>query len=258
MPGPPTYLRNPTFGFNSSALLRFVARPRSGRPREDHTGAAIDNAFGEAEDRALDEERRDQLGVTRATIARVGRVLFVDERPKALESLSGKEPGEKPRDNPYRSKDQLHANRLPLFGISQSGDSAVYRDLRVMSPNLESRWTTWGTVSSGFREIEIGWDLWGFLPHFLPQPRAHRRETAVKAPLAVAQSDSAHPSSITPKRSRRIAVTTAETSSEPPQPSLLEKKMNMTIGWSERERRSRHRRGAPTRGIPPRRLTGPD
>jgi hypothetical protein len=26
-------------------------------------------------------------------------------------------------------------------------------------------------------------------------------------------------------------VTTAETSSEPPQPSLLEKKMNMTIGW---------------------------
>jgi len=40
------------------------------------------------------------------------------------------------------------------------------------------------------------------------------------------------------------------------QPSLLEKKMNMTIGWSERERRSRHRRGAPTNEIPPRRLTG--
>lgn len=27
-------------------------------------------------------------------------------------------------------------------------------------------------------------------------------------------------------------MTTAERSSEPPQPSLLEKKMNMTIGWS--------------------------
>lgn len=26
-------------------------------------------------------------------------------------------------------------------------------------------------------------DLWGFLPHFSTQPRAHRRETAVKAPL---------------------------------------------------------------------------
>jgi hypothetical protein len=39
----------------------------------------------------------------------------------------------------------------------------------------------------------------------------------------------AHLNSITPKRSRRIPVTTAETSSEPPQPSLLEKKMNTTI-----------------------------
>ena len=27
-----------------------------------------------------------------------------------------------------------------------------------MSPNLQIGWTTWGTVSNGFREIEIGWD----------------------------------------------------------------------------------------------------
>jgi len=27
-----------------------------------------------------------------------------------------------------------------------------------MSPNQGSGWTTWGTVSSGFREIEIGWN----------------------------------------------------------------------------------------------------
>ena len=27
-----------------------------------------------------------------------------------------------------------------------------------MSPNLESRWTTWGTVSSGFREIKLRGD----------------------------------------------------------------------------------------------------
>ena len=31
-------------------------------------------------------------------------------------------------------------------------------DSRAMSLNPESRWATWGTVSSGFREIEIGWD----------------------------------------------------------------------------------------------------
>lgn len=30
-----------------------------------------------------------------------------------------------------------------------------------MSPNQGSRWATWGTVSSGFCEIEIGWDRLG-------------------------------------------------------------------------------------------------
>jgi hypothetical protein len=30
-----------------------------------------------------------------------------------------------------------------------------------MSPNPGSRWTTWSTVSSGFREIEIRWDRLG-------------------------------------------------------------------------------------------------
>jgi hypothetical protein len=38
-----------------------------------------------------------------------------------------------------------------------------------MSPRLGPRWATWGTVSSGFRKIEIGWSLWGMLPHLLPQ-----------------------------------------------------------------------------------------
>ena len=37
-----------------------------------------------------------------------------------------------------------------------------------MSPNLESRWATWGTVSSGFREIEIGWDRLGSVGLLVP------------------------------------------------------------------------------------------
>jgi hypothetical protein len=41
---------------------------------------------------------------------------------------------------------------------SYSGGGIRTRDLRVMSPNQGSRWTTWGTVSSGFREIELRWD----------------------------------------------------------------------------------------------------
>jgi hypothetical protein len=35
--------------------------------------------------------------------------------------------------------------------------SGSYTDSPLMSPNLD-RWTAWGTVSSGFRKIEIGWD----------------------------------------------------------------------------------------------------
>jgi hypothetical protein len=37
-----------------------------------------------------------------------------------------------------------------------------------MSPNLGSRWATWGTVSSGFREIEIGWDRLESVGHVAP------------------------------------------------------------------------------------------
>lgn len=36
----------------------------------------------------------------------------------------------------------------------------------------EIGWTTWSAVSSGFARssyVEIGWNLWGTLPHFLPQ-----------------------------------------------------------------------------------------
>jgi hypothetical protein len=37
-----------------------------------------------------------------------------------------------------------------------------------MSPNLGSCWTTWGTVSSGFREIEIGWNRLESVGHVAP------------------------------------------------------------------------------------------
>jgi hypothetical protein len=47
-----------------------------------------------------------------------------------------------------------------------------------MSPNRQSRWATWGTVSSGFREIGIGWNRLGsvgllapFLAPAAPSPR---------------------------------------------------------------------------------------
>jgi hypothetical protein len=38
----------------------------------------------------------------------------------------------------------------------------------ALSPHQGSRWTTWGTVSSGFREIEIGWGRLGTVGLFVP------------------------------------------------------------------------------------------
>src|SRR4051812_49182320 len=42
--------------------------------------------------------------------------------------------------------------------IWDSGGRIRTCDLRVMSPNLGCGWTTWGTVSSGFRDIELRGD----------------------------------------------------------------------------------------------------
>jgi hypothetical protein len=55
-----------------------------------------------------------------------------------------------------------------------------------MSPNLEARWTTWSAVSSGFREIEIGWDRLesvGLLAPFLAQSRQAITPTWAAWPL---------------------------------------------------------------------------
>jgi hypothetical protein len=67
-----------------------------------------------------------------------------------------------------------------------------------MSPNQGSRWTTWGTISSGFREIEIGWDRLGSVGHVAPfVAPARTSPTAVggsglgRAPKAGHLSDSA-------------------------------------------------------------------
>ncbi len=76
---------------------------------------------------------------------------------------------------PYCLHRQINKN--PAFaGLSSySGGGIRTRDLRVMSPNQGSRWATWGTASSGCREIEIGWDRLesvGVLAPFLAPARA--------------------------------------------------------------------------------------
>jgi hypothetical protein len=57
---------------------------------------------------------------------------------------------------------------------SRGGGRIRTCDLRVMSPRQGSRWTTWGTVSSGLRESEISWDRLGSVGYVAPASR-HRR-----------------------------------------------------------------------------------
>jgi hypothetical protein len=63
----------------------------------------------------------------------------------------------------------LHRRNPAVAGLpSYSGGGIRTRDLRVMSPNQGSRWTRWDEVSSGFREIEIGWDRLESVGHVAP------------------------------------------------------------------------------------------
>ena len=69
-----------------------------------------------------------------------------------------------------------------MLHYGYSGGGIRTRDLRVMSLDRESCWATWGTVSSGFRKSSsagIGWNMWGFLPHFLPQKDPRRTPRGV-------------------------------------------------------------------------------
>ena len=57
-----------------------------------------------------------------------------------------------------------------------SGGGIRTRDLRVMSPNLGPaglRGARFQAVFARSDYVEIGWSLWGFLPHFLPSRTLH-------------------------------------------------------------------------------------
>jgi hypothetical protein len=103
----------------------------------------------------------------------------------------------------------------PVAGSVYSGGRIRTCDLRVMSPNLESRWTTWGTVSSGFADrdrLGSAGNLWGFLAHLSPQETARKppstrrpRGACVPASALSGASSSTDPQEVD-RRSPRAAV----------------------------------------------------
>ena len=69
----------------------------------------VDEAFGQAEDGALDDQCRDQLRIWDVALVRLRRLLVVECRPEQVEALLGDEAGQQPGHDPYRSEDQLHS-----------------------------------------------------------------------------------------------------------------------------------------------------
>src|SRR3954451_21558820 len=75
-------------------LGALVARPRAGELGDAMARAVVGEAADEAEDRALDKERRDQLHeAARLAVLRVGRLVLVDQAPDLLEDLAPNDAG---------------------------------------------------------------------------------------------------------------------------------------------------------------------
>ncbi len=73
----------------------------------------VGEAFGEAEDRPLDEQGRDQLQDRDVAIAWLRRILVVDHGPDALEGLLGDDAGEEAGDDADRGEEDLHGAGYP-------------------------------------------------------------------------------------------------------------------------------------------------
>src|SRR6185437_2895779 len=97
-------------------LRALLARPATGHAAERDPRAVIDEAPHHAEDRALQDERREQLGQRDLAVPRVRRLLSVDQAPDPLEHLRGEHPGEHAADQAYGHEHELQHLDGTLLG----------------------------------------------------------------------------------------------------------------------------------------------
>jgi hypothetical protein len=71
-----------------------LARPAAGQPPEDTARAMVEQAARGTEDRALEQQRRRQLGQSHTAPFRVGRLVIVDQPPGAVEQAFADDAGE--------------------------------------------------------------------------------------------------------------------------------------------------------------------
>jgi len=68
----------------------------------------VDQAFDQAEDRPLDQQRRDQLRPGEFAVLGLGRLFFVDQPPDPFEDLAADGTGDQAEDDADRGKDELN------------------------------------------------------------------------------------------------------------------------------------------------------
>ena len=81
-------------------------------PGEGLTAAVVGETFGQAEDRALDGQRPDQLRPGEFAVLGTRWLFVVDQAPEPFEDLLAEDAGEQADDDADRGEDDLHA-RLP-------------------------------------------------------------------------------------------------------------------------------------------------
>src|SRR3954454_14351474 len=106
----------PTATRGTAELLRFrhlLAWPLTGDFGERGAAAVVDEAFGQAEDRALDRERGDQLRPGEFAVLGLRRLLVVYQPPDLFEDLLADQPRDQPEDDADRGEDDLHCRPPP-------------------------------------------------------------------------------------------------------------------------------------------------
>src|SRR5262249_44201514 len=92
---------------------RILTRPTPGGAGEARARLVVDDAFGDAEDGALDRQGGDQFAGRDAADVGLRRIVVVDHGPGLFEGLLGDEAGDQARGDAYGCEEDLHCRNLP-------------------------------------------------------------------------------------------------------------------------------------------------
>jgi acyl-lipid omega-6 desaturase (Delta-12 desaturase) len=122
-----------------SGIRALVARPLARPAGEAASGGVVEEAPRGAEDRALYQQRQDQLRGRDLAMLRVRRLLFVDQAPHPLEGELRDQPGQQAAENAHGDERDLHVtDRRRAAEIAAANSSFVILE----RPSTSSRWAS--------------------------------------------------------------------------------------------------------------------